>query len=377
MRYRALRVAGIRSYPGPRAAVEAMSCRPQVGAICQLLLLLVVIVGGAAVPTQAVEPRPDLTELGLEDLMYINVLSKNVLGTHTHLGGEWMVDFSEMFMSMNGNLDGTTSKSPSEVLQDFPVTPTKMTMRMHMMHVMYAPTDRFTLVTMLHFIQLSMDHVTRTGAQFTTASGGIGDIKVEVIHNFIGDVRRSPHRFLLNAGISLPTGSINERDDTPAGPNQKLPYPMQLGSGTFDLHPGITYLGQGKNWAWMAQTKGTIRLGKNSNDYSLGDRLHLTAWGTRRWTDWIGQSFRVDHEVWGNINGADPDLNPLMVPTADPGRRGGKATYVSPGLNIYIPSGDFESHRFAIEARFPVYQSLVGPQLENDWRLTAGWNYTF
>ncbi len=77
-----------------------MSCRPQVGAICQLLLLLVVIVGGAAIPGQSEEPRPDLTELGLEDLMDINVLSKNVLGTHTHLAGEWMVDFSEMFMSM-------------------------------------------------------------------------------------------------------------------------------------------------------------------------------------------------------------------------------------------------------------------------------------
>jgi len=43
----------------------------------------------------------------------------------------------------------------------------------------------------------------------------------------------------------------NERDDTPAGSNQKLPYPMQLGSGTIDLLPAIIYIGQTDKFQYL------------------------------------------------------------------------------------------------------------------------------
>ena len=75
------------------------------------------------------------------------------------------------------------------------------------------------------------------------------------------------HRVLVGAGISFPTGSIDKKDDTPAAPDQQLPYPMQLGSGTFDLLPGLTYLGQAGKLGWGAEAMATLRLGENSNDY--------------------------------------------------------------------------------------------------------------
>ena len=49
------------------------------------------------------------------------------------------------------------------------------------------------------------------------------------------------HKFHLNLGVSLLTGSTDERDDTPALANALLPYTMQLGSGTFDVLTGATY----------------------------------------------------------------------------------------------------------------------------------------
>jgi hypothetical protein len=61
---------------------------------------------------------------------------------------------------------------------------------------------------------------------------------------------------------------------------------MQLGSGTWDLLPGLTYAGFARDWSWGAQTLATLRLGENRHDYKLGNRLMLTGWVARRWTDW-------------------------------------------------------------------------------------------
>ncbi len=288
-----------------------------------------------------------------------------------------MIGYRFMYMHMGGNRDGTDSRSVSRVLQDFPVSPTSMSMQMHMAELMYAPTNDFTLMAMFPYRQLSMEHVTRMGTRFTTDSAGPGDLTVKALYSLYGDVMRDQHRVLLNTGVSFPTGSIDEKDGTPAGPNQKLPYPMQLGSGTFDLYPGLTYLGEADTWAWGAEMTSTLRLGKNSNRYTLGNQYRLSVWGAHQWTDWLASSIRLDGHLWDDIDGADPDLNPAIVPTADPNRRSGKRLDLLLGGNLYIPRGLFKGVRVAFEYGFPVYQYLDGPQLEMDWRLTAGLSVTW
>lgn len=292
---------------------------------------------------------------------------------NTHHARKWMFSYLFMFMEMDGNRDRTDRIGTNEVLRDFPVTPTRMTMQMHMAGVMYAPTHHLTLMAMFPFIRMSMDHVTRTNVKFTTESSGVGDLKLTALYILR---RIGRHRFHLNAGLSFPTGSIDEKDDTPAGPNQKLPYPMQLGSGTFDLFPGITYLGQTENWSWGGQAMGMIRLGENDNEYTLGNRYLQTGWVARRWTEWLSTSARLDWQIWGNIDGADPDLNPAVVPTADPDRRGRQRLDLLFGANLYAPKGKLSGHRLSIEGGFPIYQDLDGPQLETDWQLFVGWRWT-
>jgi hypothetical protein len=103
----------------------------------------------------------------------------------------------------------------------------------------------------------------------------------------------------------------------------RLPYPMQIGSGTYDLLPGMTYTGESSFLSWGAQAMGTIRLGDNKNDYRLGNRVDLTAWLAHNWTRWLSTSVRLAWSHWGNINGSDDELNPAAVPTADPNRRAG------------------------------------------------------
>ncbi len=249
---------------------------------------------------------------------------------------------------------------------------------MHMPMVMYAPTDDLTLMAMLPIIRLSMDHKTKSGIRFTTKSEGIGDLKVEALYTFYR-YRTWQQRFIFHAGLSFPTGSIDEKDFLAkrAAGKKKLPYPMQLGSGTYDLSPGITYIGQTENWGWAAEFIPTIRPGRNSNGYRLGNRYDLGARLIRRLTDWLSTSLRLDGQIWENIHGADPDLDRTLVPTADPDRRAGKRVDLLLGFDLYAPKGKLKGHRLAIEGGLPIYQWLDGPQLETDWRLSVGWQWVF
>ncbi len=293
----------------------------------------------------------------------------SVMGDHVHGKGEWMISYRYMFMSMDGNRDGTDDLSIDDVLEDFMVSPEDMTMQMHMIGAMYAPTDDLTLTVMVPFVIKEMDHVTRMGGRFTTNSSGIGDIKFSGLYRLFNQDRQSIH---LNLGFSIPTGSIDERDDTPAGEDVILPYPMQIGSGTFDLRPGITYLGQTNNWSWGAQANAVLRLGENDRDYTVGNRYQLLSWAARKLSDQVSLSLRLDGETRENYDGADPALNPNLIPTADPDLRGGTRLDLGLGVNVYLPESFLPEGRFAVEFEFPLYQSLDGPQLETDWQLTVG-----
>lgn len=358
-----------------------MPVRPRSGrhfTAFRVMLALALAIGLRGPALAAHGENDELSELGLEELMDIDVVLVNVLGTHTHFKGEWMLGYSFMTMTMEGNRTGTRRVSTDDVLANFMVSPTKMRMAMHMTMLMYAPSDDLTLMAMLPYVRLSMDHVTRMGVEFTTESEGIGDIRIGGLYTFF---RRNfqAHRLIFSGNVSLPTGSIDAVDflANPAMGKQKLPYPMQLGSGTVDLHNALTYLGEAEIWGWGAEIDTTVRLGTNSNGYRLGNRYRLSAWLDWKWTDWVGPNFRIDGETWNNIAGADPDLNPAMVPTADPTLRGGETIDLSLGLTFYVPHGLLEGQRLALRGTVPIYRSLNGPQLETDWRISVGWQWVF
>ncbi len=297
-----------------------------------------------------------------------------VMGEHPHSKGEWMTSYSYNTMQMKGNRNDNSRVNVSQVLNDFMVSPTKMTMQMHMFGLMYGVSDRLTLMGMLPYNSISMDHVNRMGVAFTTKSEGIGDAKLTGLYTLYQQGHR---RFMLNAGLSFPTGSIDERDDTPAGSNQKLPYPMQLGSGTYDILPGVTYVDGIGKWSWGSQLNAVVRLGENDNNYTLGNQYGLTAWGARKINRYASASLRLDGKTWGNIDGSDSQLNPAMAPTARTDLRSGERVDMLVGVNLVAPDGKFKGNRLAIEAGTPVYQKLDGPQLETDYRLTIGWQLTF
>jgi hypothetical protein len=288
-----------------------------------------------------------------------------------------MLSYRYMYMRMKGLRDGTTGVDPSDVVAPdgygFMVTPIEMPMQMHMFGLMFAPTDNLTLVGMLPVNVISMDHVTRMGTEFTTESSGVGDFKLAGMYTLTRFGDQQIHGALA---LSFPTGSIDARDDTPMGEDVRLPYPMQLGSGTYDLAPSLTYLGQHDDWSWGGQAVATFRLGENENDYRRGHRYGATFWGAERFNRWISGSLRLEGLLLDDVSGVDPSLNPEAVPTADPERQGGARVSVGVGANTYVRGGALKGLRIAAEWLLPFVQDLNGPQLETDWQIILGAQYS-
>ena len=309
-----------------------------------------------------------------------------VMGDHTHNKGEFMATYRYMRMFMNKNRDGTNNLSANDVLKDFAVTPLRMTTEMHMFSFMYGLTDTATLMVMLPYVMKSMDHVTRTGAKFTTRSSGFGDTKLTTLWRLYAFETPSigSHRFHLNTGVSLPTGDITPTDRTPMGANSLLPFPMRLGSGTVDVLPGLTYAGQYKqDVSWGFQAMGTVRIGHNHQGYKQGNQYQLNTWGAYRLADWISASARFNWKQWYNIKRQDGQLNNTngmgvsIVPTAATNIRAGKRLDLLGGVNILFPEWMGMENHLSVEAGAPIYQSLDGPQLKTAWTFFAGWQIVY
>jgi hypothetical protein len=303
-----------------------------------------------------------------------------VMGDHLHKSGGWMFSYRYMRMEMDGNLDGSDSVSAADITGTmmnpgpYMVAPLAMTMEMHMLGAMYAPNDTLTFMAMLPLVNKEMDLVTRMGEGFTTKTAGVGDVSVAALLNAFYSADHS-HRIHVNLGLSLPTGSIDERDDTPAMANAQLPYGMQLGSGSVDLKPGLTYQAYSANYNWGAQLAATIRTDNNDNGYRLGNRFEASVWIARSWMSSLSSSLRLSHAAWGNIKGSDPDLNPMMVPTADSDAQGGERSNLAAGVNYLFERGKLKGQRLALEYSVPVYQKLDGPQMEMQNSITLAWQY--
>ena len=297
-----------------------------------------------------------------------------VMGDHVMNRAEIMIEYRYMSMAMDGNRDGTGRVSVP--LPGYMVSPLSMDMQMHMLGIMYAPTDRLTLSVMTPVLSLSMDHrVNMNNTEFTAEASGLGDVSIGAIYQLQSGENSS---LLLNFAISGPTGSIDKKGVTPSSAGQavQLPYPMQPGSGSHALIPGLTWTRQYNNWSWGAQGLYTHYLETNDNGYRLGDRLNASGWLARKLDHSFSISARLNALNWGNIDGSDRNLpEQPVVPTQDPTLRAGTRVDALLGIN-YVAHG-LNALRFAAEVGAPVYQNLDGPQLETDLVFTLGAQYTF
>lgn len=290
-----------------------------------------------------------------------------VMGAHLMEEGDLMLSYRFGRMGMRGNRTGTDSVTPQEVLADprFMVTPLQMNMEMHMLGAMYGLTEDITLMAMTSYQRRVMGHRTGMGAEFTTESQGFGDTRLTGLFKHNDNLH-------FTAGLSIPTGSISQRDQTPAG-ESVLPFPMQLGSGTFDPIIGVTYQEHLTDFSWGSQANATFRLYDNNQDYNQGNEYNITAWISKPLDSWITGSLRLDGSIRENYDGFDDRVG-AIVPTAFPNLRGGERVDLLVGFNI-------NPEEFAapinVEFGIPIYQRLEGPQLQTQYRLFVGTEFVF
>lgn len=299
-----------------------------------------------------------------------------VMGDHIHRKGGLMASYRYMFMRMGQNYDGDSKISDEAARQGYMMAPTDMDMQMHMLGLMYAPANNLTLMLMTNYQENSMDMINMMGTKSSMESSGWGDTTLSAYYGLYKNSNSSAH---VGLGLSMPTGSTDE--ELRSGVHH--PYPMQLGSGTWDLKPSVTWLGHCNQWSYGSQLSGVIHLGDNDEGYALGDSAEITGWVSRRLSAWSAVSLRLTGSTWGNVNGQDDKMPTIpmgpmagqpMASPADPDARGGSSIDVALGLNLWHTDSGL---RFAVEVGAPAYQNLDGPQLGTDWFLTTGLQFAW
>lgn len=299
---------------------------------------------------------------------------------HTHPAGMWMVTYKFMHMNMNGLRDGTTNVDQNSIgfmrnkPYEYMMIPTSMTMDMHMLMVMYGITDRLTLMAMASYLDNKMDMLMDMGPmkpimqEPPMRTSGIGDTEIRGMYKI--------NKYLVGSlGLSLPTGDIDQTVMM-MHKEYRAPYDMQLGSGTYDLKPALTYnaLSDDAKWNWGAQAMYTYRIDDNKNDYRLGNIFKVTSWLQRAFgpaTSWVRLAYNDTDRIKGKDSEIDKLIHPITgmgapTPDADPNNYGGQR--LDGMIGVSFAKGPFS---LGVEGGIPFYQNLNGLQLKTDWFLNA------
>ena len=378
--------------------------------ILQVLGFLVAVWTGFPATVLAQTAPVDLTDMSLSELLSVKVARHTPDSGYTLVKehGRWHFRYQYVRKEFEGYRDGTRRVSNEAVLwrpgevrtnKNFPVIPTKIIQEAHVAEITFDASDRISLSLMIPYLRQSTDHISIVPGydKFAITSSGIGDMSLSASYTLW---QAEHHSFRFGGGLSFPSGSVHERGDTPrASGDQRLPYTMQLGSGTYDIIGHMTYVGESSQlrhltWlralTWGGQIWGKVRTGKNDRNYRLGDRLILKTWLRAQPFNWLAPSVKLTLQFWDHIHGADADLTvpgpfPFPAPVTNPNFFGGTKVNLSGGFRLTWPDGflagtvgDILAKQSIIfEIGLPIYQSLKGPQPEEDWELGLSWYWRF
>ncbi len=325
-------------------------------------------------------PPTDLTDLSIQEILQLSIKRKAEPENNTpkSITDRLKISYQYVRVQFEDYLDGSNEKTNEQILDQFDVVPTRIIQEAHLTKITYDALDNLFFSFLIPYIKQQSDHISKvTGfEQFTIDSSGIGDLSLLASYP-LENIGR--HNFMLHGGMSFPTGSIDEKGDTPSpGRNNQLPYTMQLGSGTYDLLLGGNYAARSGIYSWGGEVMQKFRLGRNSRDYSLGDVLQISACFKVKPRPWIEPSITFRSTFWKKIDGIDSDLpSPRLVPVATPEFFGGSKVNALFGLKLLAPEGIFKGQSLNMEGGLPVYQYLNGPHPKETWRIHVGWNWNF
>lgn len=310
--------------------------------------------------------------------------------------GDFMVGYRFMYGRQAGDiLNGTGAVNDQAIVDqgcsdalNCRFTPTYMNMKMHMLNIMYAPTNWLNVMLMPKFVDMEMNIRKLDGSPPAPpdvhehtgiaghSTGGVGDT---TLSSLIKLYNAPGHRLHMGLGVSAPTGNTGlEFRRVFQIDGGLVHFGMQLGSGTWDFLPNLTYAGDHNRWSWGAQLSGVKRLeDQNKSGYRLGDIFQATSWGGYRLTPWLSATVRGIYTVQGAIHGDFNEFNGRAGPMDFPANHGGQFWDVGFGINATVPKGKYAGNNLSFEWIQPVQDDVNGFRLERKAALAATWNYHF
>jgi len=308
-----------------------------------------------------------------------------------HPKRKFMFSYRFMSMQMNSKRSGTQNVTDGEVFVNYLMSPQQMRMDMHMIMAMYGLSNKITLMAMVNYHVLTMNmtmlptgsmgdmmhsgHNHTDNMSMEMKTNGIGDTKLYMLYDLFS---KNGNQFVLSSGVSIPTGSIqNTGNIENMYASSRLPYAMQLGSGSFEISPGITWLKYKGFFSASIQATSIIRTNNNIVGYKLGNEIAANAWIAYQLSQWLSASIRTEATMVGKIQGIDPTLYAGNEPAANSNNYGGEKLNAYGGINVYFNNKLIRNHRLSVEYGVPLYQNLIGIQSALTSTLFAGWQIAF
>ncbi|MFC0588841.1 hypothetical protein ACFFF7_05390 [Novosphingobium aquiterrae] len=335
-----------------------------------------------AAPALAQDTAADNTVMAVDEIVALGFRPDahgpaGTMADHVHKSGDVMVALSWMHDSHGGtNRRGTAPISDAAIVAaGYTAKTTAMTMDMAMLHVMWAPSDRVTLMLVPSWMRMDMTmegiapgvahgghHALAVGETMRHTAQGIGDTQLGALVSLSRRPALSLHAGLM---VSAPTGDARRKDED----GNYLHYMMQGGSGTWDLNPSLTAHGLAGGIGWGAQVAYLFRAEKkNAAGFRFGDRFTATTWLSAPVTPRLSLSARAAWSSEGKVEGHYNSGHNHAAPADRQANYGGQKLEAGLGANVML--GD--RLRLGLEANVPVYQDLHGIQLPKRWGASAG-----
>lgn len=198
----------------------------------------------------------------------------------------------------------------------------------------------------------------RKGDRIERGPTGIGDARLfgrytVWTHNRTGQTQRLAP--LL--GVELPTGPDDEADEL-----ERLPQPLQLGSGSWDPFLGLVFTWQ--TLRWQVDVAPVYQVNTEADNFEFGDEVRLDV--ASKYRLWMNdRSGGVPGFLYSNLETNLIWQGKNEVQRQDDPNSGGRAWLVAPGLQ-------YVTRRFVIEGavQLPGVQDLNGSALEQDFITT-------
>ena len=262
---------------------------------------------------------------------------------------------------------------PTTLFDFFTVVPFELTSQGWYARGAYGVSDDLTVTGRVGFLERDRVQFTEDFTFFDLEASGITDVEVQALYS-IWD--QGPYRAQLQAGVLIPTGSVEEEGAFAGVRSGTLPYDTQIGAGGWGIMPGFTAQVMNEHGSVGGQVVATLFVA-DKGDWRPGDQVEANAWGAFRFNRFFSSSVRVHAIAFGAIEGFDPDLDPDRDPGELPTSFSGRRVDIPVGVNFYMPEGRWQGHRLGLELVFPVHEKFDGPWLSNDWELVVGWQKAF